>query len=1069
MSACKSRTSSPDPLGLSQDCIPASSPCKASGKRITPRKALRNSNGNIRLQDFYINTPPVPRAFSSPSKSVTRSENVASPWRIRVTVEAEPEKATAVSPKAAMIGKTTTTTVPLKNGEASTPIREKRGRGRPRKSLDGPVKRSVTPKPKATSNNRSSRFTKARELDDDVPGGTTTPPPKRPRGRPRKSLEPGSQKTGTEILREGILEKKDDKDNQEAVKGREEIEIRPRSGTTMTLLSPMVLLETTNHTMSHSSEPAANAKANEDSKRHEHENSTREVPYSEASFNQSEFERAEEAKWRSKLRHDSLSPTKLQQRFSAAYASGKSAKKADTDPTEEHQEFDSILESEGFSMVSISSLPSVQQHSAEIEVSKKQDLARPAEDLYRHSAVCAQPLDEPAVRDLTPPPASALVLPPPVPSVEARTSPRPLVKPTDGTPKLARIVRAGIALQGVLSPTTSGSKARTSVSKSKSETATQPAKASEQRVDHLFDGFGPGTRRELRAGLRFGEELAKRQRAPQLNATLHTQQDDDVFKEDSATSGAKMPDYSSSRGYTLRVPGPERKIEYPDLTNNQLPSPEWSAIDDNDQMSWKATSPKSPAPPLPSNQNNAERDWEAEWQREREAVSKQIQDANSSQVIVINSDSEDELQEEEEEEYEEDTDICSAAANSGSETEEAANETDLAILEPELPKPKRSKIPSPWRRQSEVVYTDELEPTSSGMMQPKKQAAKAIAKGRHAVGQMNDEPASSPGLPCTTETPLTEPILRGDTSNQGTSKPLMVPEHTSQLLVPLIDDGVFEESITRESLHVFSSQKLSEVKGIDQVASDISYPDEIQDPGSYHNTLSNAFIVDHGDSTMTDEAESSFQDDNTTSYLCSPSHTPPGFPPKRLYKNLYKPSPPPASMQTSWLSGLASFMPRIWTSASDFPPLYTHLPVNNAHHYIFLPYYLAQHADPTTYPFNPYSPNAKLLNVSMISIGNEGWIKYFSKPDIGLIDKMQEVLRVKGVRRRGFWATGDGEPIDEIELAKIVHTLWRDGVQKGHWEPGEGNGTGNVAFSKKKWTKADIKREPYPAIGFIMP
>ena len=1026
-----SQTSSPDPLGLSQDNVPFSSPSKVSHKQTTPRTTLGSNDGNIRLQNFYFDTPPAPLASSSPSKSMTRSQNVVSPWKIRVTVEAEPENAQAVSPRVAMAGKTITTTVPIKDAAASSLIREKRPPGRPRKSLDGPAKRSGTPKPKTVTARKSNPPNKTCEQEGG-PAGATTTTPKRPRGRPRKSLEPGSQRSTTEA--------------------------RPRSGKKQAVLSSAIC-DTKDKDLVQScpEEPSARNETTNISDMDGENNITCGVSYPEVSLDQAEYERADEARWRSRLRHDSLSPSKPQKRLLATDAMDSSPKTANTDPTDAHQEFDSIMESEGFSMVSVSSLPSVQQHSGEAVTSKQQDIAGQPRNPSLASAKCAGPFHGSSAKDITPFVASSLALPPPIVSAETRTSPRPLAKPTDGTPRLARIVRAGIALQGALSPTYGGSNASTSVSKSKAAAQTASAAPSEQGLDSLFGGFGPGTRRELRAGLRFGEELAKRQRVAQPNTSLRARQDDDVFTGDSMTSSSKPLNLSISEAYTLKIPEPERKVEYPSLTNNQLPSPEGSTTDDNDRMSWKATSPQPQEPILPSAERNAERDWEAEWQREREAVSKQIQDANSSQVIVIDSDSEDDLQEEVE--YEDDVDIWLAEAN----------RADIAILEPELPKPKRSKIPSPWRRQSQIVYTDELEPTDSdSITQPKEEVSKVIAKGEHAVQQRNDELASSPVAPFSNEISFSSHNLKADTSTQETHQPMTPPEHANRLLAPRTDAKSLEETVTKVSEQIVSSTKLSEVKDIDQSAEYVSYPDINRDFQSRQRMDRNVFISDQGDTRETSKVESA-SDRDIRSTRSSPSRTPPGFPPKRLYKTLYKPPPRPAPTQPSWLGNLASYVPSIWATGSNFPSLYTHLPVTEAHYYIFLPYYLAQHANPTKYPFNPYSPNTKLLNVNMISIGNEGWIKYFSKSDIGLIDKMQEVLRVKGVRRRGLWGTADGKPIDENELAKIIHTLWRDGVQKGHWEPGEGNGTGNLPFSKKKWTKADIKPEPYPAIGFIMP
>ena len=165
--AFRSETMSPDPLALSvTDCKPDFKP---SPHPVTPTRKSKLSNGNFRLQDFYLTTPQAALLrTSSPTRSMAETENLLSPWRIRVRVEAERNdthlalKPLSPSPVRRVGQWTRTTTVPLKGADDSTVPSGKRPRGRPRKSVDGPVKRRGTPKPR-----KSTTRIEAQAEDDD--------------------------------------------------------------------------------------------------------------------------------------------------------------------------------------------------------------------------------------------------------------------------------------------------------------------------------------------------------------------------------------------------------------------------------------------------------------------------------------------------------------------------------------------------------------------------------------------------------------------------------------------------------------------------------------------------------------------------------------------------------------------------------------------------------------------------------------------------------------------------------------------------------------------------------------
>ena len=190
MSSVSSSASSPDALGPEGDALYLiSSPAPDfSGRQSwvppytiqTPRRQERvprqtprqQSSQTMRFNDILLPTSPHMRQRSmSPTKM--QSEGNLSPWRIRVTVEAEHEddENNQDGPRKKLKPSTITTKVPLKDEESNPPSAKKR-RGRPRKSETrenslSPVKGSPGRTPK-------------QQPPDSV---------KRPRGRPRKSIQ----------------------------------------------------------------------------------------------------------------------------------------------------------------------------------------------------------------------------------------------------------------------------------------------------------------------------------------------------------------------------------------------------------------------------------------------------------------------------------------------------------------------------------------------------------------------------------------------------------------------------------------------------------------------------------------------------------------------------------------------------------------------------------------------------------------------------------------------------------------------------------------------------------------
>ncbi|MCJ1293363.1 hypothetical protein MMC34_004917 [Xylographa carneopallida] len=1049
-----SGTSSPDPLASSFNET-ATSPHALKFIRatsVTPKKALAKANGNIRLQDIYLTTPPAGLLRnSSPSKSIAQTENLLSPWRIHVTVEAEKDEGNSNpnrSPSRILFkkvtGRTITTTIPLKGADNSSPVQVKKSRGRPRKSL---ATRIATPGPK-----KLMRWQDEEEGDDNAagPSRTEATPPKKGRGRPRKSLDTPlhSGDIFTDIAAEiqatagstpAVPPRSAHSPKRTKSKGRRKA-ITPRKSTLDSDTS------INNHEVSATGNDAA----------------------------------AEEHTFEIQM---SAKPESL--------SSKDEANKSEThhDPTNEHQEFDSIMESEGFSMVSVSSLPSAQQHLVNLperhqpstdisldtmhrsRISNMQTavLAPPRAVIIEASGLPASSLasfsrlkdnfnaavqgrSQPSpseadnssrlyqiIQQRTPSQAfssPALPAPPhPAPSIR---SPPAEAKPASTTPKLARVVRAGIALQGVLNP---ASQDTATESPELQETRTTASKASlKDRLDDLFSGFGAGTRRELRAGLRLGEELAKRQRLASQTAAMSGNALDDVFQE---TSGPGRPRSSSPQepsNYTLTVPGVVRPLQYPPLPNPQLPSPEGSETvdDDDDGMSWKADSPDKQAlprfsavpptfsSPLPEDPDERKQAREAKWQREREAISRQIEEANSSQVIVIDSSSIDEgselIADDQEnttelagKDGEETIDIWQSEAQQSSQVQNGATIDSSEVLFPEeLVKPRRSKLPSPWRRNNQVVYSDDPTPGRKSVVwqqdlkrtvTPQESARRKRVRYDAAdysvlsefIGQPDDESSQ---------------ILEQD-------QPMEEMEEDSPSKKFQASKVLLHAQCQEKSLSFVAKDQSLKSKKVDEKKSSAS-------PTVKHNT------------THISNLEKNLREDYSQ-HLQLPIKT--------------------------WLSRITSFVPRLQdliptisstakpttTTSNSEPTFSTSIPAPLDHkdslsvykpwtvpHYRTLqPLYLAAKKDKNLYPYHPQSPSAWLLGRDIFSLG---WRKVIEEWELGVVDAFLDMLDVYGVNDSEIDKAGIvKELIDEREVINRVFSLWVGEVQRQ--ETPVGNGT----------------------------
>ncbi|KAL8665351.1 MAG: hypothetical protein Q9168_007716, partial [Polycauliona sp. 1 TL-2023] len=383
------------------------------------------------------------------------------------------------------------------------------------------------------------------------------------------------------------------------------------------------------------------------------------------------------------------------------------------DTEDQFGEFDSVMESEGFSMVSVSSLPSAQGSSGVVPGSEYS---------------LGRSLRSSSKKNITPSDFDHSPLPPPAPKVGAAPQcTRELNKTTSGTPKLARVVRAGIALQGVLSPARQRYNQANLAPWLNHSSPMSSTSSPKERLDKLFNGFGPGTCRELRAGLRLGEELAKRM-SPDFRRS-DQQANEDVF---APNSEVQYPELPATEKYSLKIPDAAMVKSVP-FSNNQLPSPSASeATEDNDTMSWKFDTLQSNALKADlgkvtsteandsTNQSMMKR--EAQYQRERDAISKQIDEANPSQVNVIDSD--EEAEGSVEDTYEDDGDIWQEEARVH-DKRPSTSDVPPIFLQNEPRKPRRSQIPSPWMRKTQDIQSSSPAPNDSDLFWQPSQAGTA--------------------------------------------------------------------------------------------------------------------------------------------------------------------------------------------------------------------------------------------------------------------------------------------------------------------------------------------------------
>jgi serine/arginine repetitive matrix protein 2 len=205
-----------------------------------------------------------------------------------------------------------------------------------------------------------------------------------------------------------------------------------------------------------------------------------------------------------------------------------------------------------------------------------------------------------------------------------------------------------------------------------------------------------------------------------------TPQNEDPFAEDGSRQ-LRSPSPEDKENYTLEVPAPPNSaVGNTSMVNESIPRSE-------NEMSWQAEYPvvqnHDTTSPLTSNDSRAisfvnQQDQEDIWAEEWQGGSRQIRSASTSPIVVINSDP---LKDDSDDE-----DIWAAEARHSSSVlrerdreEEQVQSLQQTPQEEPAPgdKPRRSKIPSPWRKNSKrLVYSDELAEPSSPTHQKKSES-----------------------------------------------------------------------------------------------------------------------------------------------------------------------------------------------------------------------------------------------------------------------------------------------------------------------------------------------------------
>ncbi|KIW20338.1 hypothetical protein PV08_00913 [Exophiala spinifera] len=726
--------SSPDPLADSFED-------GATGKRVS--RPVRTSSPSKNSAATRRRSRRATGATASTPLFHSVSEQNLSPWKIKVTVEAEPEdpEMEGIAPRTM----TRTMKIPLRHDSSPTNLEARFSRERNSATAPGKSKRSGTPVRGARNTSRSRRQSvtdlNVRPLGDDAEEDDWLRQKKSPRkqgtSRSRKADEGDSTSSPVKPGRksaQAAVEVRQDTDAEDGYDGIHQ------QGSTPESESPELRTIDLNR-VSVRGRPVS-AKSTTDSMPDGDEKDP-DTQQSLAKPSRQKGKEVRKVSSNSALSYPTPSPSSS---FHGDPDDVEDTLQQDTEGRMTGEGFDTVLESEGFTMIDLDTLPSARQFrsspamAAESHPAGQERENKPSDNPDKTHALApagdvsypALNADESEISSTVPssPPVieqdrSLLKVPAPSSVGIRRVTPQPYSSPKLPSPPRHILQRtanhrhrgsasalfAGIALQEVVSPEHSE---RHHSSQQKQSSVSRPLSSHE---DHLFEGFDSRTKRELRAGLRFGEELAKRQSSDPADRA--TPGEAPARKGDVAGLGISSRHEQPKPQQATQVRRGETVVQHTPVHTSSSMGADSRKGGGNVTQTPENQSIMRQKPELLDTMARRER----EWQLEREAVSRQIENASESQVIIIDSDDEsalpvkeqsmaehsqcDQLHEDDEE------DIWLAEAKNSSSSPLPATISDLPVqneqhkqLHPPKEvndKPRRGLIPRPWRRGDDIA------------------------------------------------------------------------------------------------------------------------------------------------------------------------------------------------------------------------------------------------------------------------------------------------------------------------------------------------------------------------------
>lgn len=578
----------------------------------------------MRFNDILLPTSPHMRQRSmSPTKM--QSEGNLSPWRIRVTVEAEHEddENNQDGPRKKLKPSTITTKVPLKDEESNPPSAKKR-RGRPRKSETrenslSPVKGSPGRTPK-------------QQPPDSV---------KRPRGRPRKSIQSETVAQSVEAVEipagnnmksatlDGVIEREPPAPFMTANMGPPS-DVSSEPDPFLDMAGSGAFEEQSPHPNSYRYSPPVvfDLPDSQSAKPAQVDMSTQQAT-PQASVSPI---RGHTGTTPQNTLYAGHTPRKVRRSYPTPTSSSlvdgnaessttmrqSNVTRSIADPTDVHHEYDTIMESEDFSMVSLDTLPSAKQaglrsilgssqgsrkpfaekHNGAFTENTNRRITEPPQVVTSHVPERSIAPQSKAVELLSGHESDDQVVPVAIDTVAMNAlvqepSIQPVVeKGRKNSLSLAQTVRLGLSLHDTLIH-------KKSLDTEDSDGEEEDLASAADRLKRIFGDLDMDSQRRLQAGLRFGELVARGTiRSRRLQRQKERQMDEAHGRESS-------------------VEEPIESLQQADTFSDDLPEEE--GLSEEEEMSRTQR-------------------LEVEWQRERELVSRQIDMAGSDNVIVLDSD-----------------------------------------------------------------------------------------------------------------------------------------------------------------------------------------------------------------------------------------------------------------------------------------------------------------------------------------------------------------------------------------------------------------------------------------------